>query len=387
MTYATTADITARYPGVLADSAPRDSNGALDAAAIDSALTYADALIDGRLAVRFGTAAVPVPAPVPPALIDLAVDLALHKLLTGLAYTDERQKRHDAALARLDRIASGREELIGLAPPATGAAGGQVRVAVPTAYGHVFKPKTRARSSGVKLAFASCLQMAGKELTGLYQMLAADVHALLTQGDWPYPADEAGWGIARDNTAWNDPAAFAAAHAQTMFIPGAAALSSSIEMLMQWDDHEPHLNSPWDGSDGLFDNWPSTVEAPVGIKPADLSVDPRVTYPWSDAYNAAAAAFAAYARHNPPAWSANHFGWSDDFGVDPVTGGPLLRVITPDLISERSFTDYTGPGKRLNLPTESKSAPAVSVAAEMQSFRRCIAAAVSGRSGTTAAVC
>lgn len=142
MTYATTADITARYPGVLADSAPRDSNGALD-----------------------------------------------------------------AALARLDRIASGREELIGLAPPATGAAGGQVRVAVPTAYGHVFKPKTRARSSGVKLAFASCLQMAGKELTGLYQMLAADVHALLTQGDWPYPADEAGWGIARDNTAWNDPAA------------------------------------------------------------------------------------------------------------------------------------------------------------------------------------
>lgn len=135
MSYATAADITRRYPDALDDSAPRDSNGALDAAAIDSALTYADALIDGRLAVRFGTAAVPVPAPVPPALIDLAVDLALHKLLTGLAYTDERQKRHDAALARLDRIASGREELIGLAPPATGAAVGQVRVAGP---GRVF---------------------------------------------------------------------------------------------------------------------------------------------------------------------------------------------------------------------------------------------------------
>lgn len=46
MTFAA-ADITARYPGVLADSAPRDSNGALDAAAIDSALTYAGA-VSGR---------------------------------------------------------------------------------------------------------------------------------------------------------------------------------------------------------------------------------------------------------------------------------------------------------------------------------------------------
>lgn len=135
MSYATAADITTRYPGTIEASAPRDSNGDLDAVAIASALAYADALIDERLAVRYGAAAVPVSAPVPPALIDLAVDLALHRLLTGLAYTDERKDRHDAAVARLDRIASGRAELIGMASPAAEPPAGSVRTAGP---GRVF---------------------------------------------------------------------------------------------------------------------------------------------------------------------------------------------------------------------------------------------------------
>jgi len=223
---------------------------------------------------------------------------------------------------------------------------------VPQLYGHQFTPRTRTTKGGIKLAFAPCLQMAGRELTGLYQMVDKNVDVLLTQGDWPYPADGAAWGVTMDTSAWNDPLAFASAHEQTMKIPGAAALSSKIEMLMQLDDHESHLNSPWDGANGVFDNWPSTVEAPPEILPADLSVDPRVTYPWSDAYNASALAFAAYTRHNPARLSNNHFGWYDDFGIDPITGSPLLRVVTPDLISERSFVNYSGPSKRMMSDTQ-----------------------------------
>lgn len=131
MTYATAADIATRYPGTLEASAPRASDGSPDPAALAAALTYADALIDERLAARYGPAAVPVPAPVPPALIDIAVDLALHRLLTGLAYTEERQNRHDAAVARLDRIASGRAELPGLSLPGTQAPSGAPRIAGP----------------------------------------------------------------------------------------------------------------------------------------------------------------------------------------------------------------------------------------------------------------
>lgn len=113
MTYATQDDIEARYPGELAQAGPRDSANALDAAAIELALTAADATIDRAL--RAIGWPMPFPAtvdPIPEWAIALAVDLALYlSTPTVLASQDDfkdRKARYQTALDTLDAIAAGR---------------------------------------------------------------------------------------------------------------------------------------------------------------------------------------------------------------------------------------------------------------------------------------
>lgn len=111
MTYATQDDIEARYPGELAQAGPRDSDNALDATAIELAMSAADALIDRSLrAIGW-----PVPLtvdPIPDWIKALAVDLALYLATpTVLASQDDfkdRKARYQATLEVLDAIAAGR---------------------------------------------------------------------------------------------------------------------------------------------------------------------------------------------------------------------------------------------------------------------------------------
>lgn len=109
MTYATRADIEARYPGELAQAGPRDGAGDLDAVAIGRALVVADSLVDMTLR-KIGWA-VPLADPAPDWVVEIAVDLALYTATpTALASQDDfadRGKRFDAALERLNAIARG----------------------------------------------------------------------------------------------------------------------------------------------------------------------------------------------------------------------------------------------------------------------------------------
>lgn len=114
MSYATRADIDARYPGVIVASAPLDGLGVPDASAIALALEYADNAINECLGSRY---AVPLALPLPAGIVDMAVDLALARLLTGTAFTEERQARHDQALDRLRALGAGRAVLVGYVPP------------------------------------------------------------------------------------------------------------------------------------------------------------------------------------------------------------------------------------------------------------------------------
>lgn len=108
MSYATQADIEARYPGELAQAGPRDSDNNLDVVAIGRALVAADTLIDPVLrAIGW-----PVPLTAPPAwVVELAVDLALYlatpTALASQADFSDRRKRFDSGMAQLDAIAKG----------------------------------------------------------------------------------------------------------------------------------------------------------------------------------------------------------------------------------------------------------------------------------------
>lgn len=111
MTYATPADIEAHRPGELATSAPLDHTGNPDSGAVAKALEYADNRINELLAVRYD---IPI-TPVSGSLIGMAVDLALHRMSSGLRETKEKKDWHDDALTRLRSIAKGLEDLPGVA--------------------------------------------------------------------------------------------------------------------------------------------------------------------------------------------------------------------------------------------------------------------------------
>lgn len=120
MTYATQADIEARYPGELTQAGPKDSTGALDEEAVAVALSAADDPIDWALRTIGWT--VPLTAPVPAWVKNLAVDMALYLATpTVLASQDDfkdRRVRYDTALKTLADIAAGRL----IPPPLTAAA-------------------------------------------------------------------------------------------------------------------------------------------------------------------------------------------------------------------------------------------------------------------------
>ena len=115
MSYATQADIDARYPGELAQAGPM-RDGALDTEAIALACAQATATVDRTLRAIGWT--VPL-VTVPDWLTDLAVDLALYlatpSVLASAADFSDRRVRYQAALDTLESIRRG-DELP--APPA-----------------------------------------------------------------------------------------------------------------------------------------------------------------------------------------------------------------------------------------------------------------------------
>lgn len=110
MSYASLTDLETRYPGELALAGPKDPTGALDTVAVGIALTAADDPIDRALRTIGWT--VPLTAPVPVWVVDLAVDIALYLATpTVLASQDDfkdRRKRYETALETLLNIASGK---------------------------------------------------------------------------------------------------------------------------------------------------------------------------------------------------------------------------------------------------------------------------------------
>lgn len=111
MAYAAQADIEARYPGWLALAGPiNETTKALDTVAVDLACAAADDPIN-RALLTIGWS-VPVAAPLPDWLVNLAVDIAAYfATSTAVASVDllnDRRKRYDDALRVLDDIAAGR---------------------------------------------------------------------------------------------------------------------------------------------------------------------------------------------------------------------------------------------------------------------------------------
>lgn len=133
MPYAALTDLETRYPGELDQAGPKDAAGALDTVAVGIALTAADDPIDRAL--RTLGWAVPLAAPVPNWVVDLAVDIALYLATpTVLASQDDfadRRKRYETALETLLDIAAGRLRPAPLTGGSTGTgmiAGGNTRL-------------------------------------------------------------------------------------------------------------------------------------------------------------------------------------------------------------------------------------------------------------------
>ena len=127
MSYATPADIEAHRPGELATSAPLDHTGNPDSDAVTQALEYADNRINELLSGRYS---VPI-SPVPDSLIGMAVDLALHRLSGSTRYTEEKEKWHNDALARLREIAKGLASLPGVDEPTAEGTPGRATLVAP----------------------------------------------------------------------------------------------------------------------------------------------------------------------------------------------------------------------------------------------------------------
>lgn len=110
MTYATQADIEARYPGWLTLAGPiNETTKVLDTVAMGLACAAADDPIN-RALLTIGWS-VPVVAPIPGWLLNLAVDMARYFATSTAVASEEMlkdvRKRYDDALNALDDIASG----------------------------------------------------------------------------------------------------------------------------------------------------------------------------------------------------------------------------------------------------------------------------------------
>lgn len=110
MTYATHADIDARYPGELAQAGPRDADNVLDEDAIALACAQASATVDRTLrAIGWTVPLVTVPDWVTDLTVDLALYLATPTALASQSDFSDRKARYQAALDALAAIRRGDE--------------------------------------------------------------------------------------------------------------------------------------------------------------------------------------------------------------------------------------------------------------------------------------
>lgn len=119
MPYATQQDIIDQYgENELIIAADHDLDGEVDVDVVARALAGASEEIDAYLVGRYT-----LPLPTPPAILKpLCVDIALYKVSTGTAVTDEKRRRYDDAVKLLSKIAKG-ELTFGLEKPPAGASG------------------------------------------------------------------------------------------------------------------------------------------------------------------------------------------------------------------------------------------------------------------------
>lgn len=134
MSYATPADLAARIPAEelvqLTDRSVPPS-GLVDEAVLGGALAYADALIDSLVGNRY---AVPL-APVPPLVVDMACDLARHRLYVH-APPEEVRARFEDARRWLHDVNAARADIPGAAPKSATSGSGLVQFPpTPRAFG------------------------------------------------------------------------------------------------------------------------------------------------------------------------------------------------------------------------------------------------------------
>ena len=111
MTYATQNDLETRRPNEWERSAPENPGGSVSVDAVNAALQFADNLINEKLGKRY---VVPF-RPAPPAIVDLAIDIAFYDMSTGEKATEGKTIRYQAALKRLQALADGQDDLPGAA--------------------------------------------------------------------------------------------------------------------------------------------------------------------------------------------------------------------------------------------------------------------------------
>ena len=110
--YATRADLDKKQWAVeIAQLADRDRDGEEDAGVVDSALAWACAVIDSKLAGRIDLS---MSAPYPARLVDICCDLARYELY-GVQPTEHVRLRYEDAVKQLDAVRDGKETL-GLDP-------------------------------------------------------------------------------------------------------------------------------------------------------------------------------------------------------------------------------------------------------------------------------
>lgn len=101
--YATLADMLARFDEAdLVQLTDQAGAGVIDEARVNTALTSASTLIDGYVAMKYRTSSVPIPS----LLVDVACDIARHRLFRDTP-PDAVVAARKAAIDTLDKIQKG----------------------------------------------------------------------------------------------------------------------------------------------------------------------------------------------------------------------------------------------------------------------------------------
>jgi phage gp36-like protein len=108
MSYASSDDIVFRYGrDALYIAADRDNDDVIDSGAVERALSDASDEINTYVGKKYQ---LPLPS-VPSVMIRVCVDIAMYRMSTGLALTEEKRNRFDDAVRYLERVADGRISL------------------------------------------------------------------------------------------------------------------------------------------------------------------------------------------------------------------------------------------------------------------------------------